>query len=107
MQRFTGLYIEIDETTRTAEKVAALERYFREAPASDATWALFFLTGRKLKRLIPTSLLRDWVAEEGGFPAWLVEESYDAAGDLAETLALLLPDPTASTQAPFHQLVEE
>jgi DNA ligase-1 len=107
MQRFTRLYLEIEQTTRTAEKVAALEKYFAAAPAPDAAWALFFLSGRKLKRLVSSGLLRTWVSEEAGIPAWLFEESYDAAGDFAETLALLLPDPTASTAAPLHQLIEE
>ena len=38
MQRFTQLYFEIDQTNRTNEKVEALARYFREAPAADAAW---------------------------------------------------------------------
>ena len=30
-------------------------RYFAEAPPADAAWAVFFLTGRRLKRLVPGS----------------------------------------------------
>ena len=36
MQRFTQLYDDLDTTTRTNQKVAALVRYFREAPPADA-----------------------------------------------------------------------
>ena len=36
MKRFTTLYCELDQTTRTNEKVAALEKYFRETPPDDA-----------------------------------------------------------------------
>lgn len=109
MQRFTQLYFELDETNRTSEKVAALHRYFSEVPARDAAWALFFLTGQKLKRAVSSPQLRHWSAEEAGLPAWLFEECYEAVGDLAETAALLMPEaPEAGAHtAPLHQLVEE
>jgi DNA ligase-1 len=96
MQLFTRLFNELDTTTRTAEKVQALERYFAAAPPRDAAWALFFLIGRKIKRVINSRLLRDWLAAEAGLPAWIVDESYHAVGDVAETLALLLPDRHAA-----------
>ncbi|MCC6453754.1 MAG: ATP-dependent DNA ligase [Caldilineaceae bacterium] len=107
MQRFTALYTALDETNRTNEKVAALVDYFASAPAADAAWALYFLTGRRLGRVISGTLLRTWVAEESRLPLWLVEECYDAVGDLAETLALLLPDTAQTIDLPLHQLVEE
>jgi DNA ligase-1 len=90
MNRFADLYDAIDRTTSTNAKVAALVTYLREAPPADAAWALFFLTGRRLKRHIPTRLMHTWTLELTGLPEWLVEESYAAAGDFAETIALLL-----------------
>jgi DNA ligase 1 len=90
MRRFADLYDAIDRTTSTNAKVAALVTYLREAPPADAAWALFFLTGRRLKRHIPTRLMHTWTLELTGLPEWLVEESYAAAGDFAETIALLL-----------------
>src|SRR5512135_1119464 len=98
MRRFTRLYFELDATNRTGEKVAALERYFAEASPADAAWALYFLTGRRLKRAIPYMRLREWAAEAAGLPLWLLDECYDAVGDLSETIALLLPSfrPEAS-----------
>src|SRR5579864_6384269 len=107
MQAFTHLYYTLDSTTRTAEKLRALETYFATAESRDAAWALYFLTGRKIKRAINTRLLREWVAIESGLPPWMVDESYDAVGDLAETLALLLPKPHAVIDWPLHQIVEE
>jgi DNA ligase-1 len=106
MQRFTELYLALDSTTRTAEKVAALVRYFQQAQAADAAWALFFLTGNRIKRLVPTRLLRDWIAETAGLPLWLVEECYDAVGDLAEAVALLVPMHDRATSERLHELVE-
>ena len=93
MRRFTRLYFELDATNRTGEKVAALERYFAEAPPADAAWALYFLTGRRLKRAVAHMRLREWAAQAAGLPLWLLEECYDAVGDLSETIALLLPGP--------------
>ena len=84
MKRFTQLFTELDETNRTNEKIAALERYFREADAADAAWALFFLTGRTLPRVLSSTTLRNLAAEAADLPLWLVEECYDAVGDLAE-----------------------
>lgn len=90
MKRFTELYLELDATNRTTAKLAALRRYLTEAPPADAAWAVYFLTGRRLKRVAKTGDLREWAAEACGFPLWMVEECYDHVGDLAETLALLL-----------------
>ena len=90
MKRFADLYDEIDRTTSTNAKVAALVPYLREAPPADAAWALFFLTGRRLTRHIPTRLMHAWTIELTGLPEWLVEESYSIAGDFAEAIALLL-----------------
>lgn len=98
MRRFTQLYFELDETTRTNEKVAALERYFREVSPRDAAWALFFLTGQKLKRAVSSPHLRQWTTEAAGLPMWLFEECYDSVGDLAETAALLFPDDGAGAR---------
>ncbi len=91
MEAFTRLFYALDATTRTSVKVAALEEYFRAAAPADAAWALHFLSGQRLKRLVKTTLLRQWAGEAAGLPSWLVDECYEMVGDLAETLALLLP----------------
>jgi DNA ligase-1 len=68
-------------------------RYFAEAPPEDAAWAVHFLIGRKPKRLISGPKMWGWAAEMSGLPLWLFGECYDAVGDLAETIALALPEP--------------
>ena len=90
MRAFTRLYTRLDATTATNDKIAAMRDYFASAPPADAAWAVSFLCGRRIKRLIPTARLREWVAEAADMPLWLVEESYAAVGDLAETVTLLL-----------------
>lgn len=107
MKRFTQLFYELDQTTRTNEKVAALERYFAEAPPADAAWALQFLSGRTLKRAVSSRNLRDWIAAESKFPDWLIDECYEAVGDLAETMALLLPEEGTGSSLPLSELIEK
>jgi DNA ligase 1 len=90
MKRFAALYSRIDGTTSTNAKVAAIVEYLTVAPAADSAWALFFLTGRRITRLLPTRLLHEWTLELTGLPEWLVRESYSTTGDFAEAIALLL-----------------
>ena len=89
MRRFTQLFRELDATTRTNDKVAALEAYFRAVPAADAAWALWLLMGQRLPTAVGSRQLRQWAGTWAGLPEWLVDACYEAVGDLAETLALL------------------
>jgi DNA ligase-1 len=110
MKRFAALYEALDGTTSTNAKVAALVAYFASAPAADAAWALYFLTGRRFKRFLSTALLREWTLGLTGLPSWLFEDAYATVGDLAETIALLLDHPshTPSTEElPLSRWIEE
>lgn len=99
MRAFAELYAALDETTRTSEKVAALARYFAAAPPADAAWALYFLSGRKPRQVIGSRRLSEWAIDAAGVPAWLFGECYDAVGDFAETVALLLADTPSAVAA--------
>src|SRR3989442_3714191 len=90
VRRFAALYDALDSTNSTNAKVAAMQAYFAEAPPADAAWALFFLTGGRLKRLIAPRLLATWGCERARIPDWLFGESFRAAGGLAEAIAPLL-----------------
>jgi len=107
MRRFTALYLTLDATTRTLVKQQALEAYFREAPPADVAWAAFFLTGRKLKRLVRARDLRDAAVRAAAIPDWLFDASYEAAGDIAETIALLLPLGDGNDDRPLSVWVED
>jgi DNA ligase 1 len=93
MNRFAALFAALDGTTRTGAKTAALAEYFGQAPEADRVWTIALLTGRRPKRAVNATELRLWAAEAAGIPDWLFEESYTVVGDLAETIALLLPPP--------------
>ena len=93
MKDFAALYARIDESTKTSVKVAALADYFATAPDDDKLWTVALFSGRRPKRVITATKLRMWAAEAAGLPLWLFEESYSIAGDLAETISLILPPP--------------
>jgi len=107
MKLFTELYTELDQTNKTNEKVEALKFYFERADSRDAAWALYFLSGRKPRQIVPSKKLREWAIEISEVPEWLYEESRDTVGDGAETIALLLPFNSSSDETPLHILVEK
>lgn len=91
MKIFAQLIKKLDSTNKTNEKVAALTQYFSQANDADKIWTIAILSHRRPKRPVNTSLLRKWATEISGIPLWLFEESYHIVGDLAETIALILP----------------
>ena len=101
MKSFAALFTALDQTTSTSAKVAALTSYFQTAPDADKLWTIALFTGRRPKRVITTTLLRLWAAEAANIPLWLFEDAYPIVGDLAETIALILP---AATQTSDHSL---
>ncbi len=108
MNRFVQLFLEIDATTKTNEKVEALVNYFHLADAKDLLWAIALLMGNKPKRPVKTTQLRQWAAELRQLPLWLLEESYFIVGDLAETLSLIVyNDDAAGTDLSLTQVVTD
>ncbi|CAN5679410.1 ATP-dependent DNA ligase [soil metagenome] len=107
MHAFVDLYDRLDATTSRDAKLAALEEYFRVAPREDAAWALWFLVGNRLKRVVPSGELHDAAVARTGLPGWLIAQCRDAVGDGSETLALLLPEPAAPRELGVRALVEE
>ncbi len=103
MRAFAELFQALDATTGQSAKLAALVAYLRVAPPADAAWATYFLAGGKPRQMVPTKRLKALAQEAAGLPEWLFEESYQAVGDLAETLALLLPPPAKPVDVPLAE----
>lgn len=91
MKRFSQLFAELDATTSINAKVEALTRYFDQAPPHDAAWAVYFLAGGKPRQVVPMATLAALACEVARIQPWLFDECYQAVGDLAETIALVLP----------------
>jgi DNA ligase-1 len=104
---FAALYARLDASTATRHKLDALQDYLRTAPAADAAWALYFLAGGKPRQTVPTRVLREAAREAAGLPEWLFDESYAAVGDLAETIAHLVPEGSGNDDAGLAEWVEQ
>jgi hypothetical protein len=97
----------LDQTTKTTVKVAALADYFREAPEADRLWTVALLSGRRPRRTVTATDLRDLGGRARGLPLWLFEEAYPVVGDLAETIALVLPPPRHRLRPPLAHWIDE
>ncbi len=92
LELFAQLVSELSSSTKTNDKLQSLVDYFAIAPDSDKVWVIAIFSGRRPRRAVNSRLMRDWCAEISGYPSWLFDECYHTVGDLAETLALLLPE---------------
>jgi len=92
MRLFAELAIKLGTSTKTNERLELLVSYFSAAADADKVWMIALFSGRRPKRTVNTTLLWEWCREMTGLPGWLFAESYHVVGDLAETIALLLPE---------------
>ncbi|MCF5745680.1 ATP-dependent DNA ligase [Pseudomonas tremae] len=107
MRAFAELYSRLDATTSSNAKLAAMHDYFASAAPEDAAWAVYFLSGGRPRQLVPTRVLREQAMTLASLPEWLFEESYQAVGDLAETLSLLLPQADHSNDEGLATWMED
>src|SRR5258708_3750685 len=107
MKAFAQLFLSLDETNKTNEKVKVLKDYLTDVPDTDKMHMLALFAGRLPKRQINSTLVRNWAIEASGIPVWLFEESYHVVGDLAETMALLMPQSTNSSSKTLTEWIAE
>ncbi len=107
MREFARLYAELDETTATNRKLEALQNYFANAAPENAAWAVYFLAGGKPRQAVPSKLLRQYAIEYAGLDEWLFDESYSAVGDMAETIAHILPPPATHSDIGLAEWMQE
>ncbi len=107
MKQFALLVKLLDSTNKTNLKVEALANYFMSADDQDKLWTIAILSHRRPPRPVNTTLLREWATELAEIPSWLFEESYHIVGDLAETIALIIPDGAEASDKSLSQFLEE
>ncbi len=98
LELFAQLVTELSSSTKTNDKLQSLVSYFAMAPDVDKVWVIAIFSGRRPRRAVNSRLMRDWCAEITHYRAWLFDECYHTVGDLAETLALLLPETKEASQ---------
>ncbi|HSC38718.1 MAG TPA: hypothetical protein VLD19_12635, partial [Chitinophagaceae bacterium] len=108
MKQFAALVKILGESTKTNDKLDALADYFATANDKDKVWVIAIFSGRRPKRAVNATQLATWCTEIIGLPGWLFEECYHTVGDLAETIALLLPEHEVIQAAePLHFYIEK
>src|SRR4051812_26969067 len=107
MRQFAELVMQLGTSTKTNDKLDALVAYFSNADDRDKVWVIAIFSGRRPKRAVNTTQLAGYCVESVGLPFWLFEESSHTVGDLAETIALLLPPPAnrQSVSSPLHYYI--
>ncbi|HEX6889398.1 MAG TPA: ATP-dependent DNA ligase [Chryseolinea sp.] len=106
MNEFALLFTNLDQTTKTLDKIDALVEYFESASDRDKLWAIAILSHRRPRRTVSASLLGAWASELSGLPMWLFEESYHVVGDLAETITLVLPPSSEKSDETLTYWIE-
>ncbi|MBU6157904.1 MAG: ATP-dependent DNA ligase [Bacteroidetes bacterium] len=110
MNAFVTLIIALGKTNSINAKQALLAEYFSSANDQDKLWTIALFTGKKPKRTLPAALLKKWCAAYCQIPEWLFNESYHTVGDLAETIALLLPakgEEMTASSASLSDIIEQ
>ncbi|MGN6804046.1 MAG: hypothetical protein ACTHJN_19260, partial [Ginsengibacter sp.] len=98
IELFAELVAELNTSTKTNDKLQSLVNYFATAPDEDKVWVIAIFSGRRPRRIVSFKLMREWCAEITGLPDWLFDECHGTVGDLAETLALLLPQNNSDSE---------
>jgi len=107
MRRFAALYAALDASALAEAKLSALSAYLGDAPAADAAWAVFLLAGGRAPLSLPAALLRATASQVAGLPDWLLDLSVRTVGDLAETIAHLLPPPSHPSDLGLAEWMEQ
>jgi len=107
VQGFSELFHDLDGMTKTGDRIERMVKYFEDADPKDAGWAGWFLAGNRIKGAVRTGDLREWASARSGWPLWLIEESYERVGDLAETLSLLIVGRPEAKPLSLAEVVEQ
>src|ERR1700712_3725260 len=104
MQVFAALLDALVYTRSRNAKLRLIGDYLQATPDPDRGWALAALTGGLSLKAVQPKLIRTLI--EDRVDPVLFAMSYDYVGDLAETVALLWPDPLVPELRPPPSLDE-
>ncbi len=107
MNHFCALCLELQRRTDAAQQIKAVAHYLQRAALPDAAWAVFLLAGGRVRAAVPLADLRERACKLAHIPPWLFELSHTAVGDLAETIAHVLPVATRSLPRSLAEWMEE
>src|SRR5690606_23910540 len=97
----------LDSSNKTNSKILAIEQFLAESSELDKYWFIRLFTGKRPRRSVKTTIMRQLAIEYCGIPEWLFLESYTAVGDLAETIALIIPPAKQTVEKSLDQWIQE
>jgi DNA ligase-1 len=103
---FAELYIAIDQTNKTNEKVSLMVDFLNQNSDLDKLWMVALFTGKRPKKNVTSTQMKMWAIEFCGIPEWLFDETYDVVGDLSETIALLINKEDETASFSLHTYIE-
>jgi DNA ligase-1 len=68
MKLFSQLFLDLDRTNKTNDKVALLKNYFLNASDPDKIWAMALFTGRRPSFKVNSTQVQQWAADEAESP---------------------------------------
>lgn len=107
MKNFAALIQSLEISNKTNDKIDAIVEYLKIAPDDDKLWLIALFTGRRPRRPVKSTLIREWALELSGLPEWLFLECYSNVGDLGETISLILPQPQNRIEKTISQWMRE
>ncbi len=96
LKKFSELFLDLDSSNSTNNKIEILKRYFLSNEPIDNSWAIYLLTGKNNKRFVNGRYLRSLFSQIYGYPQWLIDQCYLKVGDSAELITLLLKNINTS-----------
>ena len=106
MKHFAEFFASLDQTNKINARIEIIKDYFSKADDKDKLWTLYLFSGGKLRKKFNTTQLKQWAIEYSGLPVWLFDESYHSVGDLAETIALILPEQEINSEKTLTEWIE-
>jgi len=106
MKKFAVLFENLEQSKSDVSKINFLKDCFLSVADSDKMWAIYFLSGKKIKRQISSAKLKEFALEFSEISEWLFDESHKITGDVLETLTLILPPPSRPTEYSFSNWID-
>jgi len=96
LKNFSDLFLDLDSSNSSNNKVEILRNYFLTNNALENSWTIYLLIGKNNKRFISGRSLKLLFSEIHEYPLWLIDACYLKVGDSAEVITLLLRNKNIS-----------
>ena len=90
LNKFSELFVDLDSSNSTNNKIDVLVNYYLSNEPIDNSWTIYLLTGKNSKRFVSGKYLRNLFSQVYDYPQWLIDTCYAKVGDSAEVITLLL-----------------